>query len=190
MLHHIRGKIVGIDEGLLVLDTPVIGFEINVPTRYFKNLKIGEEIFLFLHLQLSEHKIELYGFLTKKEREIFHLLLKVPKLGPKLALSILSMYTPEEILDIVEHTKIEKLVKVPGIGRKTAERIIFELKNGLLKENPIIKEVKRRLSLLGYSEELIEKIIPILKQKLSTETTVEEALREAVMLIVNYGDGL
>ena len=190
MLHHIRGKIVGIDEGLLVLDTPVIGFEINVPTRYFKNLKIGKDVFLFLHLQLSENKIELYGFLTKKEREIFHLLLKIPKLGPKLALSVLSMYTPEEILDIVEYTKIEKLVKVPGIGRKTAERIIFELKNGLLKENPIIKEVKRRLSLLGYSEELIEKIIPILKQKLSTETTVEEALREAVMLIVNYGDGL
>ncbi len=190
MLHHVKGKIVGVDEGLLVIDIPFIGFEINVPSRYFKTLKIGDEVFLYLYLHLSENKMELYGFLTKKEKEIFHRLLKIPKLGPKLALAILSTYTPEEIIEIIEHAQIEKLVKVPGIGRKTAERIIFELKNGLLQENPLIKEVKRRLILLGYPEELIEKIIPILRQKLSLETTVEEALREAIMLIVNYGDGI
>ena len=115
---------------MLLLDVQGVGYELDAPMSTFYGLpETGSEVMLFTHLAIREDAHSLYGFLSELERSLFRSLIKVNGVGAKLALAILSGLTVEEFQKAVEYQDTGRLVKVPGIGKKTAERLIIELRD-------------------------------------------------------------
>ncbi|MCL0049650.1 Holliday junction branch migration protein RuvA [Peptococcaceae bacterium] len=145
MIAFLRGKLAFVEGQTLTLDVNGVGYSLLVPTSVTVKLpEIGEEIFIYTYLVLRDDNVQLYGFLSKEELFLFTKMLGVSGIGPKNALSVISTYDPDEISCIVVNKDTAALSKVPGVGRKTADRIILELKDKL-KTDRIILELKDKL---------------------------------------------
>ncbi|HEY8347152.1 MAG TPA: Holliday junction branch migration protein RuvA [Symbiobacteriaceae bacterium] len=130
MIAHLRGTLVAAGSESVVVDVAGVGYRCLVPTSTRTRLPaVGEEVRLHTSLQVREDSLTLYGFLTREEYELFELLLRVEGIGPKVALGILSASTPEQIRRAIALEDITALCQVPGIGKKTAQRIVLELKD-------------------------------------------------------------
>ena len=167
MIAFLRGKLAFVEGQTLTLDVNGVGYSLLVPTSVTAKLpEIGEEIFIYTYLVLRDDNVQLYGFLSKEELFLFTKMLGVSGIGPKNALSVISTYDPDEISCIVVNKDTADLSKVPGIGRKTADRIILELKDKLKTidkkvagkklsehyiENSAAGEAIEGLKVLGYS---------------------------------------
>src|SRR5689334_16526495 len=128
MIAQIRGIILEKSPPQLLIEVHGMGYEIDVPMNTFYQLpEVGQEISLFTHFVVREDAHHLYGFYTRKERQLFRSLLKVNGVGPKLALTILSSITPEEYVRFVLANDTASLVRLPGVGKKTAERLVIEM---------------------------------------------------------------
>jgi Holliday junction DNA helicase RuvA len=132
MIGKVRGIILEKQPPQLVVDVQGIGYEIDAPMSTFYQLPdIGKEVNLFTHFVVREDAQLLYGFYTQDERHLFRTLLKVNGVGPRLALTVLSSTAPEEFVRCVLNNDTASLVRLPGIGKKTAERLVIEMRDKL-----------------------------------------------------------
>jgi len=132
MIGQLRGKILEKQPPLLLLDVNGVGYEIDAPMSTFYRLpEKGQEVTLLTHLVVREDAHYLFGFYTGEEKSLFRTLLKVNGVGPKLALTILSSIEPDEFVRCIVNNEPDNLVRVPGVGKKTAERLIIEMRDKL-----------------------------------------------------------
>ncbi len=132
MIGQIRGIIVEKQPPQLIIDVHGIGYEIDVPMGTFYRLPdIGQEVTLLTHFIVREDAQLLYGFYTRDERQLFRTLLKVNGVGPRLALTVLSSAAPEEFVRCVLNNDTASLVRLPGVGKKIAERLVIEMRDKL-----------------------------------------------------------
>jgi Holliday junction DNA helicase RuvA len=170
MIGLLTGKVVSKSPTDIILDVGGVGYHIFVSLTTFERLpQENDELTLYILTYVREDVISLYGFLTKEEKELFAQLLKVSGIGPKTALALLSGLTPSELANAVIQEDVVRLSAIPGIGRKTAERIIVDLKDRLTsgsteirvfdpKEN-IYNDVISALVNLGYHKKEVEKVL-------------------------------
>jgi holliday junction DNA helicase RuvA len=132
MIGFLRGKLIHKAPPLLLLDVQGVGYEVEAPMTTFYNLPaIGAEILLHTHLVVREDAHILFGFSTEADRTMFRTLIKVNGVGPKLALTILSGQTAEEFHRCIYNNDTQSLVRLPGVGKKTAERLVIEMRDRL-----------------------------------------------------------
>ena len=129
MISFLKGKILNKGQGYVILRTDNIGYQIFVNAGIYADLQIGQEIELYIHHNVSENAQDLYGFKNFFELEFFKLLISVSGIGPKSALGVLAMSSVDEIKESIAHGDPSILNKVSGIGQKTAERIVLELRS-------------------------------------------------------------
>ena len=160
MIASISGRILEIDSNSLVVEVGGVGIEVFVPQPFLDQHQSGERIFLNAYLIVREDSLSLYGFETKDEKELFALLLGVNGVGPRLALAILSMFGVDEIRNAILMEQSDVLSQVPGIGKKTAQKIILQLQDQIPTEfileplsitAEVDAEVLAALTTLGYS---------------------------------------
>jgi len=174
----------------VLLDVGGVGYEIDVPMSTFYDLPAsGERVVLLVHLTVREDAHLLFGFLTEGERTAFRELIRIAGIGPRTALSVLSGLSVADLAQAVATQETGRLVKVPGIGRKTAERLLLELKGRLAAALPAdasrpvageaAADVLRALLALGYSE----REAGAAARQIPAETTVSEGIRQALKLL-------
>lgn len=191
MYSYIKGTVEEIYLDRIVLENNGIGYEINVSTFTAQSVQKGKSAKIFTKLIVREDDMSLCGFASKKELEMFKLLTSVSKIGPKVALGILSFATPPQLSAYILSEDITKLSKCPGVGKKTAERIILELKDKVDKESAEFEatlfnqaptgfemdEAVEALLALGYSNsEAKEAVQKFKKDGLKTEDLIKKAL--------------
>ena len=189
MIGRIQGILIERQPPQIVLMTGGVGYEIDVPMSTFYSLPaLQEEVLLYTHLAIREDAHLLYGFATKSERAGFRALLKVSGIGAKSALAILSGMSMDELSLVVSASNIAELCKIPGIGTKTAERLVLELRGKLLSSSTVSvkglaqssntnhEDVLQALVALGYSEKESARVI----QTLAVDMSVSEGIRAAL----------
>lgn len=131
MIGHLEGRILELQPGLAVLDAGGVGYEVHVPLSAHPSLAGRERAALFIHTHVREDQLALYGFVTRRERDTFRALIAVSGVGPRTALALLSGLTPDDLAAAIEGEQWRRIAAAPGIGRRTAERLIVELKGKL-----------------------------------------------------------
>lgn len=194
MIGYIRGKVTGVFEDFCFLETGGIGYRIYISGRDREVLHVGDEVKLITYLAVREDALTLYGFLEEEAHELFLLLLAVSKIGPKVAMGILSAVKPGQFQIAVQNKDMSVLTKLPGIGKKTAERLILELKDklGALDEGDMPtpaealpskgtapEEAIAALCSLGYRAEEVHDIVYALSASIAdTGALINASLRE------------
>lgn len=172
----------------IVLDVVGVGYEVDVPMSTFFNLPAsGERVTLLTHFVVREDAQILFGFLTASERETFRLLVKISGVGPRTALSILSGLSVTELAQAVTAQETARLVKVPGIGKKTAERLLLELKGKVGADLPMVggqapvsdgqADILQALVALGYSEREAQAAVKPLPAGVGVSDGIKQALK-------------
>ena len=163
MIAHLRGKLMQKDPARVVVDVNGVGYEIFIPLTTFTALPdTGSEVSIDIHTHVREDIIALYGFSTRRERTIFEKLMTISGIGPKLAVTILSGGSVEELVSAIKRSDLARLTAIPGVGKKTAERIVLELKDKLrdfaeaVQKPGVETDVMSALENLGYSRALVE----------------------------------
>ncbi|HEJ7971592.1 TPA: Holliday junction branch migration protein RuvA [Serratia marcescens] len=204
MIGRLRGNILEKQPPLVLLEANGVGYEVHMPMTCFYELpELGQEAIVFTHFVVREDAQLLYGFNDKQERALFRELIKVNGVGPKLALAILSGMSAQQFVSAVEREEITALVKLPGVGKKTAERLVVEMKdrfkglNGDLfnsssefslpsaaekaPEADAEAEAVSALVALGYKpQEASRMVSKIAKPGADCETLIRDALRAAL----------
>jgi Holliday junction DNA helicase RuvA len=187
MIATLRGEIAQVEETALVLDVGGVGLRVFVPTPLRTRSKAGEVLLLYTHLVVREDALTLYGFESQAERELFNTLLGVDGVGPKAALSVLSTLTLDAVQRAVFADETEILNRVPGIGKKTAQKMAIHLKDKLKPMDALASvaamtdrdgEVLAALTALGYSVVEAQAAIQALPKDAPEDT--EERLRMAL----------
>ena len=137
MIARIQGELIFKSPEKIIVDVGGVGFELFIPlSTYFELPKTGEAVHLKVHTHLREDNISLYGFLTEEEKALFQMLIAVSKIGPKIALNFLSKINQKELLRAIASSDVLLLSSIPGIGKKTAERVIYELRDKIYSLEP------------------------------------------------------
>jgi Holliday junction DNA helicase RuvA len=132
MIAHLRGKLIARHPNQAIVETAGVGYDITISVPTFTELPpAGSEVSLHIHTHVREDQIALYGFLRFEEKQLFEKLITVSGIGPKLAIIILSGMPAEDMVNAIRGNDIARLTKIPGIGRKTAERMVLELRDKL-----------------------------------------------------------
>jgi Holliday junction DNA helicase RuvA len=132
MIGSLRGRLAAKHPPQLLLEVAGVGYEIEAPMSTFYELpEVGNEVHLYTHLVVREDAHILFGFATQRERRLFRELLKVSNVGPKIGLALLSGMTVDSFLLCIESENVDLLVRIPGVGRKTAERLLIEMRDRL-----------------------------------------------------------
>lgn len=137
MFAFLHGKIDGMYADSFTIDVQGVGFELNASTKTLAKLQVGEEAKVLTHLHLAEGIVALYGFADEQERSMFRMLISISRVGPKLALAALSSLRPSEIAAAIICEDDSMLSRVPGLGKKTAQRIILELREKMAQETDL-----------------------------------------------------
>lgn len=192
MISLLRGKIVQKSLGKVVVDVNGVGYGVTVPlSTYYRLPESSTEVILEIHTQMKDSGIELFGFLTQDEKEIFTILIGVTGVGPKVATSILSNISPSEFATAITSGDLAKR-KIAGIGPKMASRLTTELKDKvqsfqpsseLPAESGIVGDVISALMNLGYKRPEIDERISELEYITSNEKNLEVALRESLKIM-------
>jgi holliday junction DNA helicase RuvA len=183
MIGSIRGKIILKTEKSLLVETAGVGYKISVsPDVLSKAGKTGEEIFLFIHTHVREDVFDLYGFLSKEELEFFEMLINVSGIGPRSALAILGITSTETLRRAISTGDTGYLTKVSGIGKKTAEKIVIELRDKMGKElsgSSLQGELDalEALKSLGYSQNEAREALKKVSSDANTNAKIREALK-------------
>ncbi len=194
MIAQIKGKIIAKHPTAVVIDVQGIGFELNITTTTFEAIGDAKEISLHTYLHVKEDSLTLYGFATSAEKEMFKLLIGISGIGPKLAQSILSGIQIEDLKNAISQGNVSRIVAIPGIGKKTAERLLVELRDkmerieGAAESTEPYSSVKADATLalvsLGYNQRQAEKIVSgILAAE--PDISIEDLIRKALSSINN-----
>lgn len=132
MIAFLRGQVLDKHPDRLLIDVHGVGYQVHVPLSTYYNVgEAGADVSLRIHTHVREDALQLYGFLTTLEQQLFERLIGISGIGPKLALAVLSGIESSELVGSVQRGDVARLIRIPGVGRKTAERIILELKDRL-----------------------------------------------------------
>ena len=194
MIGFLRGKVAGLKTDYCLLDVGGVGYRVFIPNNTRCKLTLNETAMLYTYMNVYQDGITLYGFYTEEEYDVFQLLIGVSGIGPKVALGILSAITVDALCKAIQNKQATLLTKLPGIGKKSAERLILELKDKMALAasddevlslsmegavaDDILSEATAALTALGYSQ---AEITPVLKKAAkgkSTEEIVKLALKE------------
>jgi holliday junction DNA helicase RuvA len=170
MIAHLRGKLIYKQPGQAVVEAAGVGYDVTISVPTFTGLPgVGAEAALHIHTQVSEDQIALYGFLDPEEKRLFERLIMVSGVGPKLAIKMLSGLSPERAVQAIRAQDHAQLVRIPGVGKKLAERLVVELKDKLddfavapapqAVQGPAVDDVLSALVNLGYQRPAAEKAI-------------------------------
>ncbi|MDR2648708.1 MAG: Holliday junction branch migration protein RuvA [Clostridiales bacterium] len=130
MIAFIKGIVDKVLDGSVIVDNNGLGWQVNIPRSYLSRLpRVGENVKLYTHMQMREDGVSLFGFLSMDEKQLFELLISVTGVGPKAALSILSVLAPDQLIIAILSDDTLSLSKAPGIGKKTAQRVSLELRD-------------------------------------------------------------
>ncbi|WP_073341343.1 Holliday junction branch migration protein RuvA [Caldanaerobius fijiensis] len=186
MFDYIWGQVVEIDDESVVVEVSGLGYQLYISKATAKMLNLGNTVKLYTYLHVRENEIKLFGFYDKNERRVFRSLISVSGIGPKVALNILSKYTPTEILTFIATDDVKSMTSIPGVGKKTAQRIIVELKDRVDKEDLIssvssfgeaTSEVVQALMALGFNKSEIAKVVDKI-EGLEIDDAIKMALKE------------
>ena len=185
MISFIQGKIINkTDSCVTVLTNGWVGYDINLQSSKLAKLKVGEDTGLWTYMSVRENAMDLFGFETLEEKKLFLKFLDVSGVGPKTALHLISLGTVEEISSAIGRGDVTYLTKVSGIGKKTAERIVVELKSKMAVgsgesnvASGILGDVAEALFGLGYSKEEAREAVKNLK---TDDKTSEQLMKEAL----------
>lgn len=184
MIGYLRGLIVQSAPPQLLLDVQGVGYEIELPLSTFAELPSGGELSLYTHLLVREDAHLLYGFLTAERRAWFRLLLKVNGIGPRVALALLSHLNDGELWVCVQEGDVGRLTRTPGVGRKTAERLLVELRGKMPEGGPMARgrsgEAISALLTLGYNDREAKAAVDRAEKELGTAASGEDLIREAL----------
>ncbi len=191
MIGSVRGTIVErTTSGEVLVEVGGVGYRVNVPLRVVPSLDPGANTFLFTHQHVREDAMTLYGFPTRDERDTFEALIGASGVGPKLALAILSVHTPNTLRRGLADDDLDALMLVPGVGKRTAQRLLVDLKVRLeVPDFDLVEatggpasprgEVRDALVGLGYSTDEVRSVIG----QLGDDGTVEDLLRDALKVL-------
>ena len=197
MIGFLRGIIVKKQPPLLLLDVQGVGYEVEAPmTTFYALPEIETEIEIFTHLVVREDAHLLFGFATENERHLFRTLIKVNGVGAKMALTILSGIEADEFAQCIQNNDAVRLTKLPGVGKKTAERLIVEMRDRLdglpttsirsgknipdINNDPVNEAVSALIS-LGYKPpEASRYVLAVASEDMSSEELIREALKNSV----------
>lgn len=192
MIGFLRGKVVFLETDYAIMDVNGVGYRVFVSVSTRNHLRLNEEAALYIHTSVREDAIILYGFFSDAEYNAFTLLISVSGIGPKGALSVLSAITVEGLYKAIQNKDVKILTKLPGIGKKSAERLILELKDKVAFEGTdeelditeetvltgdLTDEAKAALTALGYSAVEVAQTLKKVKAKDSVENIIKDALK-------------
>jgi holliday junction DNA helicase RuvA len=190
MIGHLKGRIISAKPTRLLLDVGGVGYAVIISINTFERISDKTEVSLFIHTSVKEDSITLFGFFSESEKEMFELLISVNGIGPKIALGILSGIKTDDLKTAIYNNDVSRIVSVPGIGRKTAERMVLELKSKIdsvavdrTSARPDIRsEAIAALSTLGYNMRTAEKVTSDVLNE-NPASTIEELIRRSLALL-------
>lgn len=196
MISYLKGQLLIKKANSIVLDVDGVGYSVFIPLKALSNLpEIGRTVSLYIQTVFnSEEGIFLYGFLNEEERDVFNFLRQAKGVGVKTAFSLLSFFEASELIGYIEKEDINSFLIVPGIGRKTAERIIFELKDRVKryeftgspekKEETTNLDAELALVSLGYNNKEAKEAVQRAVKNLSKDSDIQLILKEALKLLM------
>ena len=190
MITHIRGKLVEKNPTFVIIECNGIGYYLNISLNTYSKIPDIEAVKLYTYLSVKEDSHTLFGFIDKVEREIFKLLISVSGVGPSIARTMLSSMTPEQIQHAIASEDVVTIQSVKGIGAKTAQRVIIDLRDKIVKtyllsedyvqsDNTIKEEALSALEVLGFSRKQVEKLVQKIIQD-APNTAVENIIKQAL----------
>jgi len=195
MIGSLRGKLADKRPNQILLDVGGVGYQVLIPLSTFAGLgALHDETTLLIHTHVREDQFSLYGFVTAREKQFFELLISASGVGPSLALKILSGMNVEELIPAIRKGDLVQLVRIPGVGRKTAERIVLELRDKLAAvdvpetgkpatRSQVESDVSSALTNLGYDERSVEKAVGTARE--ASGANFEDLLRAALQTLGN-----
>ena len=196
MIAHIQGLLHFKSPEYLVIDVDGIGYQVHVPLSTFYDLpQVGNTVSLHIHTHVREDALQLYGFQSPEEKALFVRLMSISGIGPRLAVNILSGISPAELVESLGHNNLARLISIPGVGRKTAERIMLELRDKLTALAPshdatapaktaadeaMNEDALSALLNLGYKKGVAQQAIENARKRLEGEVTLETLLKESL----------
>ena len=188
MIGFLTGKIISSKPTQILLDVNGVGYTVNISINTFEKISEKEIVSLFIHTSVKEDSITLFGFFTQSEKEMFELLISISGVGPKLGLNILSGIVVDDLKFAISNGNVSRLIAIPGIGRKTAERVVLELRNkvdaikadGVIKETSAKDEAISALTTLGYQRQIADKVVRDLLSE-NVNYSLEELIRKALI---------
>ncbi len=199
MIGCLIGEVLALEAPTVVLNVNGVGYEIDTPLSTFCQLQKGQKVTLWTHLAVREDAQLLYGFIDAQEKTIFRTLLKVNGVGPKMALGILSTLSVELLIHTIENDDVNTLVKVPGVGKKTAERLMIELRDRFkalsnvstpanstvtqiqFSSNSPVAEAEAALQSLGYKPAEAQKAVAAVKADFTESADIIRAALKSMM---------
>lgn len=193
MIGSLRGKLLDKRPSQVLLDVGGVGYQVQVPLSTFASLgALHDEATLLIHTHVREDQFALYGFLTAREKQCFELLISASGVGPSLALKILSGMGIEELIPAIRKGDVAQLVRIPGVGKKSAERIVVELRDSLAAidvpetgkpatRSQLESDVASALVNLGYDERSVERAIE--KSRAAAGSDFEKLLRASLQTL-------
>jgi Holliday junction DNA helicase RuvA len=194
MIAHLRGKLLTKHPNQAIVETGGVGYDVTITVPTFSDMpSLGEEVALHIHTHVREDQIALYGFLRSAEKTLFEKLITVSGIGPKLAITILSGMAADEMVGSIRGNDLARLTRIPGIGRKTAERMVLELRDKLPApgataetlvpvKTGVEDDVLSALINLGYQRANAEKALTVVTRGGSPES-FESAFKAAMAVL-------
>jgi Holliday junction DNA helicase RuvA len=195
MIAHLKGVLTEKAAGRLVVDVSGVGYEVVIPySTYYELGEVGDTVSLHIYTHVKEDAFSLYGFSTSREKRLFTQLIQISGIGPKLGVTILSGLPVSEFVEAVTDENVVKLNEIPGVGKKTAERLVLEMKDKVLEWFPQLEEAQAgsvsgslqgdvisALVNLGYPKHTAERAVARARQEVegdSFEALLRESLRK------------
>ena len=191
MIYSLSGKLSAKKNGLIVIEVGGVGFKVVVGKNAMESLPdVGSLVKLFSHLYMREDGLELYGFISEEELSFFEKLISISGIGPKSALNILSIAKLDQLIAAINEGKVDLLTKASGVGKKTAERVVLELRGKLqsVSSEKIVKQMESDLDIedalvgLGYARQQAKNAISKIDPKIKN---LEDRIKEALKKIKN-----
>lgn len=188
MIGHLSGKIISAKPTKILLDINGVGYSVNITISTFEKISELETVSLFIYTNVKEDSITLFGFFTETEKEMFELLISVNGVGPKTAQSLLSGISVQDLKGAIKTSDVSRIIAAPGIGRKTAERLVLELRSkvdnisgeGVFSPaHSIQSEAVAALTTLGYNQKISENVVRDILSS-SPNVSLEDLIRKAL----------
>jgi Holliday junction DNA helicase RuvA len=193
MITHIRGRLIEKNPTFAIIECNGVGYFLHISLNTYSKIPDSEAIKLYTYLSIKEDSHTLFGFSDKVEREIFKLLISVSGVGTSIARTMLSSMTPEQIQHAIASEDVATIQSVKGIGAKTAQRVIIDLRDKIIKtyelsedsiqsDNTIKDEALSALEVLGFSRKQVEKLVQKIVQE-APDTTLEDIIKKALKIL-------
>ncbi len=177
MIGHLRGRLVDKRPNVVLVDVGGVGYQVSIPLSTFYALgDLHDDVTLLIHTHLREDSIALYGFLTSREKHFFEMLISASGVGPTLALKILSGMSVDDLVPAIRRGDLAQLVRIPGVGKKTAERIVVELRDKLAAMEAVQETAATTRT--GLEADVVSALLNLGYDRRAAEKATEEAQRD------------